>query len=97
MLDSEEWKFHRKIYGLRSKVESKLFHIGTDGTTEMFLNANEVVSVPFIFQSFNGGSVFDSETTNDNIQNYRGGFVEASVSPRHVEVCIRWLYFFFKV
>ncbi|KAK5666070.1 hypothetical protein QVD99_007683 [Batrachochytrium dendrobatidis] len=56
--NTSEWIYHRRLHGLASHVEAKLIHTSQDeATPEIFLERNETVFIPFIFQSFLGGPI----------------------------------------
>ncbi|KAI8929906.1 hypothetical protein BC831DRAFT_441572 [Entophlyctis helioformis] len=66
VLDAAEWQFYRKLHGVsrhRSNaghsatggLESKLAYLGQGGVPEVYVEADETVAIPFVFQSFLGG------------------------------------------
>ena len=64
-----EWKYLRKIYGIRAGVEEKLIAVRPDGACQIFLGPNETVSVPFVFQSLLGGSLTSLAEEGDYLHN----------------------------
>ncbi|KAJ3118181.1 Nephrocystin-4 [Phlyctochytrium bullatum] len=51
VVDSNEWKYLRRMYGIQAGVEDSLFSLSQDGTPSVLLGPGEEVAVPFIFQS----------------------------------------------
>ena len=50
--DIREWEYHRQVNGNRMGVEKNMVSVRPDGTAQIFLVANETISVPFIYQNF---------------------------------------------
>jgi hypothetical protein len=51
-VNAPEWRYLRRVYSIRMGVEDKLISVRPDGVHQIFLVANETVTIPFIFQSF---------------------------------------------
>ncbi|KAJ3416505.1 Nephrocystin-4 [Chytridiales sp. JEL 0842] len=52
VVNSTEWKYLRRVYSIRTGIEDKLISVRPDGIHQIFLVANETVTIPFVFQSF---------------------------------------------
>jgi hypothetical protein len=52
--DIEEWKYLRSLYKIEKgpPLEKEIFSYQLDGTIRVFLRKNELIAIPFIFQSF---------------------------------------------
>ncbi|KAH6566963.1 hypothetical protein BASA60_009244 [Batrachochytrium salamandrivorans] len=84
VVDTQEWRFHRKVHGMAMRVDGNLVRMGQDGVTaELFLEGDETVSIPFIFQSFLGGptSPVEGTTTTEDKDVQRIGGSESLHSP----------------
>ena len=51
-MDSSEWKYLRRIHSLKGVVAEPTVHKRPDGSPEIFVPANETLSIPFVFQTF---------------------------------------------
>jgi hypothetical protein len=47
----KEWKYHRNVHEIMQGVEQNMFQMKPDGAALLFLQANEKVSIPFVYQS----------------------------------------------
>ncbi len=54
--NADEWKFFKQSNRLRTPLERDLFHIETDGTISLFLNAMESVHIPFKYDPLGHGN-----------------------------------------
>ncbi|KAJ3285151.1 Nephrocystin-4, partial [Rhizoclosmatium sp. JEL0117] len=68
---SAEWKYLRRIHSIRVGVEDKLISVRPNGTSEIYMLANESVSIPFVFQSFLGGSISNAADDESSIMGAR--------------------------
>ncbi|KAI8910264.1 hypothetical protein EDD86DRAFT_204939 [Gorgonomyces haynaldii] len=70
VIDSEkEWRYHRKMNGMVGAVEKSMIQVKPDGTAQVFIEAKERLSIPFIYQSFRDLSTFALSTTNTRLTN----------------------------
>jgi nephrocystin-4 len=67
-----EWLYHRRRNNVFDKIESNLVTPIVEGRAQVFMNANEEIHVPFVFQSFTTeiefGDILRSETRKVNPQ-----------------------------
>ncbi|KAI9003253.1 hypothetical protein BC832DRAFT_99374 [Gaertneriomyces semiglobifer] len=51
----KEWTYLRRVYDIPAHVESKFVELLGKGEAKIYLDANETVAVPFVFQTFLSG------------------------------------------
>ncbi|KAJ1559780.1 hypothetical protein HK096_011120, partial [Nowakowskiella sp. JEL0078] len=75
--DESEWRYLRRIANLPpTPIERSLFSERQDGTLDLFMNPNETLSIPFVFQSLLPGITAKSPTQLN----------EESIQPRVISV-----------
>ncbi|KAJ3034128.1 Nephrocystin-4 [Rhizophlyctis rosea] len=101
--DHQEHKYLRRVYSVSAfaGVEDKVFSIQPNGAVQLFMMPNEVVAVPFVFQSFLGsgeGGIKENQMLARNInvsflntQHTPVAFLSLSIVPRphHIDKLIR--------
>ncbi|KAI8833131.1 hypothetical protein BJ741DRAFT_666768 [Chytriomyces cf. hyalinus JEL632] len=87
---TSEWKYLRRIHSVRVGVEDKLISVRKNGISEIYMLANESVSIPFVFQSFLGGSISNGMESESSILGRRGCGNESlpggGIHPRTINV-----------
>ncbi|KAJ3068829.1 Nephrocystin-4 [Podochytrium sp. JEL0797] len=68
---TSEWKYLRRIHSIRVGVEDKLISVRPNGTCEIYMLANESVSIPFVFQSFLGGGISNASENESSVVGLR--------------------------
>ncbi|KAJ3031857.1 UNVERIFIED_CONTAM: Nephrocystin-4 [Siphonaria sp. JEL0065] len=68
---SSEWKYLRRIHSIRVGVEDKLISVRPNGMSEIYMLANESVSIPFVFQSFLGGTISNASEEESSVVGLR--------------------------
>jgi hypothetical protein len=89
--DSNEWKYLRKVHGIKGPVEKRLIAERSNGGFEVYLLPNETLAIPFVFQSFCSGLVATQNSHDLKITKY-GEPQEYGISARTVNVwLLNWL------
>ncbi|KAI9340885.1 hypothetical protein BDR26DRAFT_342199 [Obelidium mucronatum] len=68
---SSEWKYLRRIHSIRVGVEDKLISVRPSGHSEIYMLANESVAIPFVFQSFLGGTISNASEQESSVVGLR--------------------------
>ncbi|KAJ3202533.1 Nephrocystin-4, partial [Entophlyctis luteolus] len=68
---ASEWKYLRRIHSIRVGVEDKLISVRSNGTPEIYTLANEAVSIPFVYQSFLGGTISNASENEASVVGLR--------------------------
>ncbi|KAJ3389717.1 Nephrocystin-4 [Lobulomyces angularis] len=55
VVDAGEWKYLRRIHGVRIGVEEKLITLNPNGNAVLYMMPNETLAIPFVYQSFLSG------------------------------------------
>jgi nephrocystin-4 len=83
--DSTEWKYLRKVHGIKGPVEKRLIAERSGGVSEVYLLPNETLAIPFVFQSFHSGLVASQHSDELKTTKY-GEPQEYGISARTTSV-----------
>lgn len=82
--DEKEWRYHRNRNDIMYGIEANMVKVMPDGSCQLFLHANEKVSIPFIYQSMIDENPNSLTSPNQNIMINDN----AEMSPRIINVLI---------
>ncbi|XP_073653076.1 nephrocystin-4 isoform X12 [Tursiops truncatus] len=55
ILDGQEWRYFKELFGLHTPLEEEMFHPRGSLAPQLFLRPREMVHIPFKFQTFSAG------------------------------------------
>nr|XP_030736266.1 nephrocystin-4 isoform X6 [Globicephala melas] len=55
ILDGQEWRYFKELFGLHTPLEEDMFHPRGSLAPQLFLRPREMVHIPFKFQTFSAG------------------------------------------
>ncbi|TEA39328.1 hypothetical protein DBR06_SOUSAS2110085 [Sousa chinensis] len=55
ILDGQEWRYFKELFGLHTPLEEDMFHLRGSLAPQLFLRPREMVHIPFKFQTFSAG------------------------------------------
>ena len=57
VLDTDEWRYLKRVNRIRTGVEHQMITRDPEGKYEIYLEGNEVVAIPFLFKSMHCGQI----------------------------------------